>query len=274
MAEPRIIVPLAGVPPLTPAEATVAAPTAPQLTNPNNNRVLGSVEVVPIYWGAFWTTTDGIQLTNQLNAFFDFILTSELMDLLTEYGSPTPIGHGSRLRSVTVSDSEPGDATPSGRQVTDLQIQTALKGWIANGPAPATTANTLYFVYLPPNVMCLMGAGASCGTDGNGFCGYHSHINGTVFYAVEPFVTCSGCTADSTSTLDTLTKVSSHELCEAVTDPGLNAWYDRTTGNEIGDICTKGSRGSDSSAFNARLGGFLVQSEWSNGQSTCAIARA
>jgi len=67
------------------------------------------------------------------------------------------------------------------------------------------------------------------------YCGYHNHINKTVFYAVEPYITCPGCNFGTI--LDSLTKVSSHELAEAVTDPALDAWWDPNTGDEIGDIC-------------------------------------
>jgi hypothetical protein len=63
--------------------------------------------------------------------------------------------------------------------------------------------------------------------------------------------------------LDTLTEVSSHELCEAITDPTLSTWWDPNTGNEIGDICNRQT---------VRLGNYLVQTEWSNSQTSCAIA--
>jgi hypothetical protein len=198
-------------------------------------------------------------LTTQLDSFFDFILTSSHMDMLSEYGTAaTPIGHGRRISSIRMVSSEPGTATPTGRQITDAQIQQAIQGWIADGTAPAMTANTLYFIYLPPSVVSIMqGGDQSC----NAFCGYHSAV-GNLYYAVIPYVTCSGCvfTGDF---LDTLTEVSSHELVEAITDPALNAWWDPNTGNEIGDICNRQT---------VRLGGYIIQTEWSNSQQACVIA--
>jgi hypothetical protein len=47
-----------------------------------------------------------------------------------------------------------------------------------------------------------------------------------------------------------------------VTDPALNAWFDPTTGDEIGDICN----GSV-----VQLGGFTVQTEWSNLANACVL---
>jgi hypothetical protein len=143
--------------------------------------------------------------------------------------------------------------------VTDAQIQTALQGFIANQIVPATTSNTLYFIFLPPNVVSTLGGSSSCVA--GGFCGYHNRI-GNVYYAVIPFVNCAGCVFGG-AFLDTLTEVASHELAEAITDPELNAWWDSSTGEEVGDICNRQT---------TRLGGFLVQTEWSNEQQACAFA--
>jgi roadblock/LC7 domain-containing protein len=257
---PRRIVPPADFAPRGLAAPAVGAPV-PQLQN-HGGPVLGSVEVVPIYWGVAWASGTTAQLASELDGFFDFIVTSSYMDLLSEYGTAaTPIQHGRRLASVHVSASEPGTATPpSGRQVTDAQIRQALQGWIADGTAPATSANTLYFIYLPPNVVSLDFNTQSCAP--GGYCGYHDHID-AVYYAVIPYVNCSGCVFAG-NFLDTLTEVSSHELAEAITDPALNAWWDPNTGgDEIGDICNRQT---------VRLGNYLVQTEWSNAQSACVVA--
>jgi hypothetical protein len=253
MAGPKKIVPL--VTPETMAAAIAAAPA--RLTN-HGGPVIGSVEVIPIFCGAHWGQSQGAALITQLEGFFDFFLTSSVMDLLAEFSTATtPIGHGSRQSSVTLTTSEPGSISGGVRSVSDEEIQRALQGWITAGNVPPTTANTLYFIYLPPNVVSTDGNSQSCVN----YCGYHNHINGSIFYAVEPFITCPGC--DFGSILDSLTKVSSHALCEAVTDPALSACWDSSTGNEIGDICNTSI---------ARLGGFLVQTEWSNKQSACVLA--
>ena len=238
--------------------APLAGAPLPLLTN-HGGPVLGSVEVVPIYWGAAWSGGTNATLTAQLDGFFDFILTSSHMDLLSEYGTATTqIRHGRRIRSVHIAGNEPGSVTPTGRQVTDAQIQQAIQGWIADGTAPAITANTLYFVYLPPNVVSVMQDGSqSCSV----FCGYHNAV-GNLYYAVIPYVTCNGCVFPG-DFLDTLTEVTSHELVEAITDPALNAWWDSSTGNEIGDICNRQT---------VRLGGYIIQTEWSNSQQACVIA--
>jgi hypothetical protein len=250
------VAPLRIVPLVDPGKLAAIAPMA-QVTY-HGGQVLGAVQVVPIYWGAFWGNGDGAQLATQLDAFFDFILTSSFMDLLGEYSTgSTKIGRGTRLSSVHVTAAEPGDPKAAGRQVSDDQIQQALQGWIADGTIPATTTNSLYFVYLPPNCVVTLGTARSCQV----FCGYHNHIDQSVFYAAEPYITCLGCTFGTI--LDSLTKVSSHELAEAVTDPALDAWFDDSGGGEIGDICNSST---------THLGGYLVQNQWSNAQSACAAS--
>ena len=256
---PSGIVPPAEFEPRGPAP-TVAAP-APSLQN-HGGPLLGSVEVVPIYWGAAWSNPTNAQLASDLDAFFDFVLTSEYMDLLAEYGTAaTAIGHGRRLQSVRIAESEPGATVGGVRQVTDAQIRSALQGFVDDGTLPETTPNTLYFVYLPPEVASLLDSSRSCAP--GGFCGYHNHASG-LRYAVVPFADCQGCVFPG-ELLDTLTVVSSHELAEAITDPDLDAWWDGATGEEIGDICNRDT---------VRLGRFLVQTEWSNAQGACAVAPA
>jgi hypothetical protein len=80
-----------------------------------------------------------------------------------------------------------------------------------------------------------------------------------LYYAVMPYPGCSGC-AGGLALLDALTSTSSHELCEAITDPVPGeGWYDDQNG-EIGDICAWRTR---------RLGDYTVQLEWSNQQGAC-----
>src|SRR5206468_4391014 len=172
-----------------------------------------------------------------------------LVDQLSEYNTGAfKIGHGRRTGSATITTGSPGTS------VTDSALQAFLKQQIAAAKVPKTTANTLYFIYLPPSVRVVMGGSASC----QAFCGYHNAI-GRVFYAVMPYPGCTGC-AGGLAIFDALTSTSSHELCEAITDPipGLG-WYDDTNG-EIGDICAWQTK---------KVGAYTVQLEWSNRTATC-----
>jgi hypothetical protein len=218
-------------------------PPVPHLTY-RNGPLIRSAQVFTVYWGNAWTgALSG--LATQINQFFSFVLTSSLIDQLTEYSVPNfAISHGNFIGTISTS-------TPAlGATVTDADIQQMLQQEIASSAVPAPSANTLYFIYLPPGVTVTMGGSSSC----QAFCGYHNHISGQIFYAAMPYPGCNGCLG-SLSTFDAITSVSSHELCEAITDPiPGQGWYDDTFG-EIGDICAWKTK---------QIGNYVVQKEWSN----------
>jgi hypothetical protein len=218
--------------------------------------VIGAVRVLPIYWGAAWSTAENTQLAAQLDGFLTFLVTSTLMDMLAEYSTAArPISRGARLASVRIPGSEPGD----GAVVTDAQVQQALVDWAANGAIAAPTPNTLYFLYLPPGVVSVDQNGlSSCAQ----MCSYHGALGTIGYYAVIPYLNCPACMVPS-GLFDTLTMCSSHEFCEAVTDPRLDGWKDPTNNNEIADLCQNQT---------ARINGFLLQAAWSNAQGACAFS--
>jgi hypothetical protein len=227
-----------------------AAPPPPKLTY-RGGPLLTAVEVFTVFWGGAWETSPQSDLVTELNDFFDFVLTSALIDQLGEYNVPgQKIGHGKRIGTTTIP------TFPHKHSVTDGAIRHALQGWIStNSEFPPPSANTLYFIYTPPGVAIVQGGARSC----QAFCGYHDDIGGKIFYAAMPFPGCNGCTGPL-NLLDALTSTSSHELSEAITDavPG-SGWYDDANG-EIGDICAWKTK---------KLGAYTVQLEWSNKADTC-----
>ena len=230
-----------GKPHAAPAGAKLVYKGGPLLTN---------VAVYIIYWGKLWgKNAASTKLMADLNTFFSVILTSPALDQLKEYSVPgKSIGHGTLLGNKVIKTNAPVGS------VTDTTIQARLKQWIAAGTVPKATKNTLYFIYLDPGIVSIMGGSKSC----QSYCGYHSNM-GQTFYAVMPYPSCSGCLG-GLGTLDALTGTSSHELCEAITDPVPGSgWYDNTNG-EIGDICAWN--------FNT-VAGYTVQLEWSNKLKKC-----
>jgi len=231
-------------------EAPAAPATVPQLTY-RNGPLLTAVEVFTIFWGPSWQQPPQSAMVTQVNQFFDFILTSPLIDQLSEYNVPgRAIGHGQHTGSITI-------VSPLLRHsVSDAAIQHMLQQEISTNPAvPQPTPNTLYFVFVQKGVKIVQGGAASC----QAFCGYHNDISGQIFYAAMPFPGCSGCTG-GLSPFDALTSTSSHELCEAITDPiPGRGWYDDENG-EIGDICAWKTK---------KIGKYTVQLEWSNKAKRC-----
>jgi hypothetical protein len=237
--------------PLHPGAARAAAAQVPAKLTYRNGPLLTSVEVFTIFWGSDWEQKPQSDLLQQINQFFDFILTSQLMDQLDEYSvAGKKIGHGALIGTLTLTAPAPS------KSVDDSAIQSLIQQQIAAKKFPATTANTLYFLFLPPGVTVTQGGSASCKI----FCGYHDAISNTgIFYAVMPYPGCAGCLGGLPD-LNALTSTTSHELCEAVTDPiPGQGWYDDNNG-EIGDICAWQTR---------NLGNWTIQLEWSNKANRC-----
>ena len=251
---PRQIIPARSdairIVPLHLPEGILAPAAAPQLTY-RNGPLIASAEVFTMFWGAEWNSAPLNDTMRNLNQFFSFILTSELIDQLGEYSVPNyNITHG-KLTGSTVITSPTLQTS-----VSDKTIQHTLEQEIATNSAfPQPTPNTLYFVFVPPGVKIVQGGSASC----QAFCGYHSDINGQIFYAAMPYPGCTGCTG-GLQPFDARTSTSSHELCEAITDPiPGQGWYDDANG-EIGDICAWKTK---------KIGNYAVQLEWSNKANKC-----
>ena len=231
----------------TPENAQATAP--PQLTY-RGGPLLTNVKVYPIFWGSAWHGSQS-QLMTHITDFFKFVLTSPLLDQMAEYNTPQlKIGHGSLVGTTVLTSPGPPKTT------TDTAVRHMLQNQISLGhPVPKPDANTLYFVYLPPGVTVVQGGSKSC----QAFCGYHNAFSNQIFYAVMPYPGCTGCTG-GLNVLDALTSTSSHELCEAITDPiPGQGWYDDANG-EIGDICAWTTK---------KIGQWTVQQEWSNQQNKC-----
>jgi hypothetical protein len=152
-----------------------------------------------------------------------------------------------------------------GSTISDAFIQGRLQADVSSGLLQAPNANTLYVVYVEPDVAVNLGGGQ--GTTQQGILGYHTAFLGAngapIRYAVV--VSPGGAAHNSvlpeaTTALDQLTAVTSHELAEAVTDPdiasnvnnGRLGWFDPQRG-EIGDVVE-----NNPNAF-VRLNGRLVQ---------------
>jgi hypothetical protein len=236
--------------PLHPGTAKAAAPQVPAKLTYRNGPLLTSVQVFTIFWGATWNDAPQNALVPKVNEFFDFILGSQLLDQLAEYSVPNQtISHGVLIGTITLTTPAPG------KTVDDSAIQNLIQQEISAGTLPASTPNTLYFLFLPPGVTVTQGGSASCQV----FCGYHDTINNSIFYAVMPYPSCAGCLGGAAD-FDALTSTTSHELCEAITDPVPGqGWYDDNNG-EIGDICAWQTR---------TLGGYTIQLEWSNKANSC-----
>jgi len=220
----------------------------------------------PIYWNnsvALSTATSlgypnvKSQLTAFIGAFPDNAdwdnSTTDDFEIVQQYGSTSQIAN-SIANWAPFIDSQPNQPT-----ITDSKIRSYLSS-LFNAQKLTVYSGAIYGVYFPAGMKVILSGGTSCSS----FCGYHSHYsyNGTqIKYAVFPYPNCAGCSLSGKSVADMLTIVTSHEVREAVTDPGdngVNAWYD-SAGYEADDKCAWHN------LYQMSNGSFWVQPEYSNG---------
>jgi hypothetical protein len=220
--------------------------------------VLPQVQAQALYLGNEFAATPANAETATLDAFLKDLTSGPYMQALARAGYN--VGPGSAVAGAVDST-----ALTAGSTISDAFIRARLQADVSSGLLRAPNANTLYVVYVEPDVAVNLGAGQ--GTTQQGILGYHTAFAGAngapIRYAVV--VSPGGAAGNSvlpeaTTAIDQLTAVTSHEVAEAVTDPDINSnvnngrlgWFDPQRG-EIGDIVE-----NNPSAF-VRLNGSLVQ---------------
>ena len=170
------------------------------------------------------------------------------------------------------------DNYSQGKNLSDAQILTVVTSAISSGALPKDTSAT-YFVLTSSDVNASSGFCTQ-------YCGWHDHasVSGSdIKYAFigNPDRCPSACEEQTTGPngnagADGMASIISHELEESVTDPDLNAWYDRS-GMENADKCawTFGTtyKAANGALANMKLGSrdFLIQRNWLNvGAGSCA----
>ncbi len=211
---------------------------------PHGGAVLGNVEAQPVYLGSNFAAGSPYNAqTGQLDAFVNKIVHSPFLDVLGQDGYG--VGRGSASQGVI------DPAQIDGRYyLTDRAIQQELQALIRGGYVQQPDANRLYIVFVEPGVEV---QGPDGGTSDRDFLGYHFDFAGSdasgyarpIRYAI---VTYPGAGTNNgfvpgLNAFDTLTKVASHEIAEAVTDPDANAadglpagFFDQQSREEVGDI--------------------------------------
>jgi hypothetical protein len=220
--------------------------------------LLPQVQAQALYLGNEFSSAPASTAPATLDAFLHDLTGGPYLQALARAGYH--VGPGSAVAGAVDNAS-----LTVGSTISDAFIRSRLQADVKSGLLQAPNANTLYVVYVEPDVAVNLGFGQ--GTTQQGILGYHTAFVGPngapVRYAVV--VSPGGAAGNSvlpeaTTALDQLTAVTSHELAEAVTDPDINSnvnrgrlgWFDPQRG-EIGDV-----EENNPSAF-VQLDGNLVQ---------------
>jgi hypothetical protein len=223
--------------------------------------MLGTVNMYFIYYGN-WTGSTLTTAQSLLSTYAQSIGGTPYHNIETTYfnGSNQHISN-----SVHFGGSFPV-GSPFGSNLSDSQLVQVVQS------VNPTDTNGVYFVLTSPEVNETSGF---CTV----YCGFHTRatINGhDIKYSfVGDGARCpSACSAQTKTPngnldADEMVNVISHELEEAISDPDLNAWFDRN-GNENGDKCNFNFGATfttpNGAQANQTFGGknWLIQQNWIN----------
>ncbi len=237
--------------------------------------VIGNTKVVAVLWGENVAS----DIKSGIADFYTDITKSDIMGWMDQYntsgksldgrdGTNQHIGKGSFAGVVTISPE-----VLSGT-IDDKAVQAEIQKQIDAGKLAKADGNTLFMIYFPPGMTITIEGMTSCAQ----FCAYHN-AKGTpasdhFYYGVMPDLggACAfGCGFGEH--FGSVTAISSHEFCEAVTDPfptpGSNpaypqAWND-TQGSEVGDLCA----GTSNTLTGTGGKTYKIQGEWDNAAGAC-----
>ena len=238
---------------------------------PNNNGIfyhggpliLGGTNVYYIWYGN-WSGNSAMTILTDLAGK---IGPSPYFNINTTYYD----GSSTHVTNLVTYAGSTTDNYSQGTALSDADIQSVVSNAISSGKLQRDTKG-VYFVLTSADVNETSGFCTQ-------YCGWHTH--GTIAgsdikysFVGNPDRCPSSCAAQTTGPngnagADGMASIIAHELEEAITDPDLNAWYDRR-GQENADKCawtfgTTSTAGNDSK-YNVTLGGnnFLIQRNWVN----------
>ncbi|HKI86939.1 MAG TPA: hypothetical protein VKA53_09355, partial [Thermoanaerobaculia bacterium] len=227
--------------------------------------VLNSSAGVNVYyiWYGNWS---GSQAVNILTDLANGIGGTPYFNINTSYYD----GNSIHVTNKVFYNGSASDNYSRGTSLGDSDIQSIVSSAISGGLP--LDSNAVYFVLTSSDVNETSGFCTQ-------YCGWHTHgtINGAdIKYAFigDPSRCPSSCEVQTTGPngstgADGMASIISHELEEAVTDPDLNAWYDRR-GYENADKCawTFGTEYTTSNGATANMNfngrDWLIQQNWVN----------
>ena len=229
----------------------------------------GNVNLYYIWYGAWDFTKDSSQTI--LNNFAKQIGGTPYFNINKTYTDSTPAAVSGNV-AFGGSTMDPGS---QGTALSDASVANIVANALSSGKLP-TDANGVYFVLTSPEVNETSGFCTQ-------YCAWHSHGSFTSAgashdikfgFVGSPARCPTACSAQSVGpngnmAADAMTTLIAHELSESVSDPKLNAWFDRR-GMENADKCawTFGTTktASNGSQYNVTFGtsNYLLQRNWLN----------
>jgi len=227
--------------------------------------VIPVAHVVFIFWGPSFNVGGSADNTyaQTLQAFRNNFGTSAEYNTITQYSEKLGTTTFIQTSNLALGTPDWFDTSTPPTNVTDANVQAEVSRYLATH---AFDGSSVYEVLIPSTSYSSDGTSTSCGGPNLAYCAYHGHFTSganDVKYAIGPYPSCSGCKSVGFSDVQNAEHFICHETREAVTDPDLNAWFDRQ-GNEADDKCAW-----NPAPFIDTATGFAYQYEWSNAVSGC-----
>lgn len=234
--------------------------------------MLGTTNIYYIWYGD-WSSNSAVSILSNLAASLD---GSPYFNINTTYYD----GNNNKVSNAVAAPSASTDNYSHGKALSDSDVMSVVTNAISS--SLPKDPNGVYVVLTSADVNETSGFCTQ-------YCGWHGHASilgmDTKFAFVGNAERCpSACSAQTASGpngnvgADAMASVIAHEVEEMVTDPDLNAWYDRR-GRENADKCAWkfGSvyTTTNGSYANMNLGGldYLIQQNWVNaGGGGCALS--
>jgi hypothetical protein len=203
----------------TPPVLPRAADDHPALWQIRNNG--GPTQSAPRVYTVVWPGSE--LLGQKVEQFISWMVTSDYFTgTLAEYG----VGAGQSMGLIVLPDAAPP-------KLLDADLRTLVTQLLASGQVdPRGDANTQIVFIVPPTTIVTAGSMSSCSY----FAGYHDSPSTSL--PIVAYDVIADCDSSSTE-LDTITKVISHEVAEAATDPLPNSGWaaEPPVSQEISDLC-------------------------------------
>ena len=212
--------------------------------------VLPASKTYAIYWGPIGDFP--VDLQSGMQALLSGFNGSSYLGIAEQYmrGAGISTSYGGSVTDTSAPPAKPPTTAQIGAEVCKLY------------PTPDPTALYVVFTSNAPKVhYCAWHDKATC----NGVTFQVAYVpNQALLSGCSPYIkTNLRCNTYSEGTVASADSVA-HEFMEAVTDPHINAWYDKN-GAEIGDKCNFVYK----SCVNLPTGTWQIQAEWSNAVNGC-----
>jgi hypothetical protein len=250
--------------------------------------IIPNVQVEAVFYGSAWTNPadpnyDQMHAySSDIARYLSTITGSYYLQSLSEYTMVNSAGQTLYAASgqYVGADFVSGSLDPASPVVDENTFRTLLPTEVNSGRLQAPSANTLYMIFLAPNVTL------HADWDANAHNAFHDAFkdsSGRVFYfapVANPLGNSNSNYANAAwakglTPFQALTEISSHEMVEAITNPiantpsgfmtGSQGWYENNppsneSPGEIGDIAAADLPGLRQAS---RVDGYVVQKYWS-----------